>query len=106
MRIGCTVTLGPKRTLISRGYDTGIGRVNLMPHYSTPQRTSKAIGPGNSHGVIKANHTDQTLSTLHVDLHNDGRFGFFDYDNVNSQLFIMVVPIDAYRSYARTTRRV
>jgi hypothetical protein len=106
MQIGCTVRLGPKRNLISRGFDLGIGQVNLMPHYSTPQRPTKAIGPGSNYCVIKANHTDQTLSTLHVDLHNDGRFGFFDYYRENSQLFIMVVPIDAYRSYTRTTRRV
>ena len=106
MRIGCTVSLGPKRNLIARGFDLGIGQVNIMPHYSTPQRATKAIGPGSNYCVIKANHTDQTLATLHVDLHNDGRFGFFDFYKTNSQLFIMVVPIDAYRSYARTTRRV
>lgn len=106
MRIGCTVRLGPNRQLISRGFDNGVGQVNLMPHYSTPQRPTKSIGPGNNYGVIKANHSDMTLSTLHVDLHNDGRFGFFDFYATNSQLFIMVVPIDAYRTYTRTTRRV
>ena len=106
MRIGCQVTLGPKRTLISRGFDTGVGEVNMMPHYSTLQRTTKSLSPFNNYAVIKANHSDLTLSTLHVDLHNDGRFGFFDYYRENSQLFIMIVPIDAYRSYARTTRRV
>lgn len=106
MRIGVTVTLGPKKTLISRGFDLGIGEVNIMPHYSTRRRPTRNIAPGNNHAVIKANHTDMSLSTLHINLHNDGRVGIFDFYRANSQLFVMVLPVDAYRSYTRATRRV
>ena len=106
MRIGCSVSLGASRTVISRGYSTGVGQVNIMPHYSTGRRPTRSITPSNRWAMIQANHSDPADGTLHIELQNDGVFGFFDYYNTNSQLFIMVVPIDAYRSYARTTRRV
>lgn len=106
MRIGCTVALGANKTLVSRGFSTGVGQVNIMPHYSTMGRPTRTITPTNRHAMVQANHSDPADSTLHINLHNDGVFGFFDYYSTNSQLFIMVCPIDAYRSYTRATRRV
>ena len=47
-------------------------------------------------------------AVLNVELHNDGVAGLYNFSPINSQILVMVVPIDAYASYATTpiTRRV
>lgn len=107
LRIGCRVLLGDSRKQVARGFGMGRGQVNIMPHYSTPGRRTRNITPINGYAVVPANHTDPAEGTLHIDLHNDGVFGSFNFDRTNSQLLVMVVPIDAYDTYvAPTTRRL
>jgi len=129
MRIGCRVLLGGSQQ-VSRGFGNGRGEVNLMPHYSTRGRPTRNITPTNNYAVIKANPTAAAIDNaeallakdqnrapvfqanaatkLKVELHNDGFAGMYNFSAVNSQVLILVVPIDAYASYATTplTRRV
>jgi len=115
MRIGVKVSLGPKRRQVARGFGNGRGQVNIMPHYSSPTRRTRNITRLNNYAVVPANHTQNMVNgvetdgvgTVYVDLHNDGAFGTYSFDPQNAQLLVMVVPIDAYDTYAApSTRRV
>jgi len=83
-----------------------------MPHYSTSKRPTLALSPINKYALIPANHTSSSVggslndSTLHIDIVNDGQQGLYHFKAQNAQMFVMVMPIDAYKTYSRSTRRL
>ena len=96
MTVGAEVLLGSPKTgtLVSRGFGTTMGEVNLNPHYSTPVHPTAAISPGNGRAVVPANHTNPAQGTIYVNLWNDGAMGTYHFNPKNAQLFVMVVPIE------------
>jgi hypothetical protein len=105
LMIGCEVLLGDPNTGIrlARGMGNGMGEVNIMPHYSTPTEKNKNVTPTNRHAVIPAGHTLPAQGTVYVNLNNDGQWSAFQFSPRNAQLFVLVVPIEAYETYTPTT---
>jgi hypothetical protein len=100
LSIGAQVTLGAQAIaeqggtgiLIGRGFGNIASWANISPHFSTPDSTSNAITSGNSVDFVPAFHTG-TQGTIFVSLVADGDLGAILYNNTNSQLFIMAVPV-------------
>lgn len=96
--IGCQVLLGDPSTgtMISRGLGNTLGEVNIMPHYSTPQKPGDAVSPANKRAVIPAHHTG-SQGTVYINLWNDGQVGAYIFNPTDAharpQLFILAVPV-------------
>jgi hypothetical protein len=95
-KIGCEVLLGDQTNgiMISRGFGTTIGEVNIMPHYSTPADHNKTLTPSNRYAVVPANHTNPAQGTVYINLWNDGQFGAYDFQPQSAQLFMLVLPLE------------
>jgi hypothetical protein len=109
LMIGVEILLGNPTTgiRVGRGLGNPFGEVNIMPHYSTPEDQNKSINPENRHAVVPANHSNPADGTVYINLYNDGQLSYYSFSPRNAQLLVLVVPIDAYDTYAaQTTRRV
>lgn len=106
LMIGCEVKLGDpvKGVQVSRGMGNTLGEVNIMPHYSTAKSPNQVINPTNDYAVVPANHTDPADGTVYVNLNNDGQLGAYAFSPTSAQLFIMVMPIEAYIPPTRRVR--
>lgn len=78
--------------LISRGFGNITSFANLSPHYSLIGSTMTAVVPGNSIGVVPANHTG-AQGDIYIDLWNEGALGAYSYNNKDSQALIFVMPV-------------
>ena len=99
LQIGCQALLGDATagTMVAKGKGNLLGHVNVLPHYSTPDNLGQTITPTNGYAVVKAG-ASAAERTLHFNLWNDGFFGAYDYHPANSQMFVLVSPIDAANS--------
>jgi hypothetical protein len=95
LMIGTEVLLGDPQTgqEIARGFGNTLGEVNIMPHYSTPNTSTEAITPTNGRAVIPANHANPAQATIYVNLYNDGAAGIYSFNPIDSQIFVMVIPV-------------
>jgi hypothetical protein len=100
--LGCQVLLGDPNTgyQVARGLGNVLGKVNIMPHYSTstqtggaPQGGAQVISPENGYCVVPANHGDPAMGTVYVNLWNDGAFGVYNFVPTSAQLFLLVLPM-------------
>lgn len=93
--VGCQVLLGNPTTgtTVARGFGNQTGVVNIYPHYSTPTQTSLSVSPTNDYAVVPSNHTDPEQGTLYINLYNDGAAEKYNFDPVDAQLFVAVIPI-------------
>lgn len=95
LMIGCRVLLADAVTgkLVSRGLGNSLGEVNIMPHYSTPDRASTSITATNKRAIVPAHHTG-TAGTVYLNLWNEGQLGEYTFAPSNAQLFILVLPME------------
>jgi hypothetical protein len=107
LMIGAEVKLGhpTKGIQISRGMGNTLGEVNIMPHYSTAKYPNQVIAPTNDYAVVEANHTNPAHGTVYINLNNDGQLGAYTFAPVGAQLFIMIMPIEAYIPPTRRKKR-
>lgn len=77
--------------LIARGFGNITTFANLSPHFSQPGQTMVAAVPGNSVGVVPANHTG-TQGDIYIDLWNEGALGSYSFNNQDAQALIIVMP--------------
>lgn len=91
--IGCEVLLGQISSgqLIGRGFGNIANYAWIMPHFSRPTDSAKAITPDNSVALVPAWHTTPAQGTVYVNLSNDGAVGGFIYNTANSQLVVAAV---------------
>ena len=89
LMIGARVVLADG-TQIARGLGNTMGRVAIMPHYSTGAHKTQAITRTNQYAKIAAGAT----ATLTTQLWNDGKMGVYNFQPTGAQLFVMVVPLD------------
>jgi hypothetical protein len=99
--IGVEVLLGDPNTgtLVAAGYGNAVGGVvSILPQTSSSAAASgatssnTAMTPTNSTALVPANHTGN-VGTLYVNLVNQGLAATFEYDNTNSQLFVLACPV-------------
>lgn len=95
LMIGCQVLLGDptKGQLIARGLGNTLGKVAIMPHYSSAGNKTDAMTPTNRRALVPANHGSPAQGTLYINLWNDGAQGIYNFQPKNAQLFIMVIPM-------------
>jgi hypothetical protein len=92
LMIGARVMLadpvnGPQ---VARGLGNTMGRVAIMPHYSTGANKTQAITRTNQYAIVGAG----AGATLFVQLWNDGKMGVYNFQPTGAQLFVMCVPVD------------
>ena len=94
LTIGVEITLGDPVAgqRIGRGFGNISNYALIIPHFSTPTSQGDAITPTNELALVPAYHTG-SQGTIYASLYNDGAIGEFVYQNQNSQLLIMCVPI-------------
>ena len=94
LQIGVEVLLGHPTlgTLVARGFGNTFGAVTIIPHTSSGSSPSNAMSPSNNYGQVPAHHTGNA-GTLYVNLVNDGLVSIFDYNNANSQLSVLAIPV-------------
>lgn len=92
--VGCEVLLGNPTTgqRISRGFGNSLGYTTFIPHPSGEDNPSAAMTPTNSLGLVNANHTGNA-GTIYINLVNQGMAGVYDFNNVNSGLFVAAWPV-------------
>lgn len=92
--VGAEVLLGDPTSgqLISRGFGNSLGYTTFIPHPSNAANTAAAITPTNSLGLVQANHTGNA-GTIYVNLVNQGMAGVYDFNRVNSGLFVAAWPV-------------
>jgi hypothetical protein len=97
LMIGCEVRLGDPTsgTLVGRGFGNTMGEVNVMPHYSDPNTPANAITPTNGRAVCPANHSSPAQGTIYVNLYNDGQIGLFQFNPIDAQIFVLIMPVTA-----------
>ncbi len=95
LQIGCEVLLGDATSgpVVGRGFGNSLGEVNVMPHYSTPGNTGKALTPTNDLAVVPANHSNPAEGTLYFNLYNDGDIGLYIFSPTDAQAFVLVMPV-------------
>jgi len=91
LMIGAQVLLGEATTgtMIARGLGNTMGRIAIMPHYSTTNKTL-AVTPKNQYAMIPAGQT----ASLFCNLWNDGKLGTYNFNPAGAQLFCMAVPVN------------
>ena len=89
LMIGARVLLADG-TQVARGLGNTMGRVAIMPHYSTGAHKTQAITRTNQYAKIAAGAT----ATLTTQLWNDGKMGVYNFQPTGAQLFVMCVPLD------------
>lgn len=91
--IGVEALLGDPVTgqRVGRGFGNISNYATMLPHFSTPSRTSDAITPDNSLAHVPANHTG-FQGTVYFRLFNDGAYGEYVYNPQNSQALIICWP--------------
>jgi hypothetical protein len=92
LMIGARVVLADG-TQVARGLGNTLGRVNIVPHYSTGASKTTAITPKNEYAMIPAGQAE----TLYVQLWNDGQLGVYDFNPTGAQLFVMASPVNLAR---------
>jgi hypothetical protein len=92
--IGANVLLGDAKsgTLVASGAANNLGSVLMIPNTSNSANSSQAMTPTNSVGLVQANHTGNA-GTLYINLENQGMAGTFDYNNIGSNLAVLVLPV-------------
>ncbi len=94
--VGAEVLLGDpdptKGTQVAQGFGNDEGYVSLFPQISTPAKPSVAITPDNMLGYVPPNHTGNA-GTLYCNLVNQGMFGLFNFQNANSGLAVVTIPV-------------
>lgn len=97
LTIGAEVRLGDPTTgqLVARGFGNELGQVTLIPHTSDPSTPTNSMTPSNSYALVPANNSDPALSTLYVNLYNDGVVGVYQFAPKNAQLALLQIPTPA-----------
>jgi hypothetical protein len=92
--VGAEVLLGDPTAgqLISRGFGNSLGYTTFLPHPSNQDNPSAAITPTNGLALVPANHVG-TQGTIYVNLVNQGMAGLYDFNSVNSGLFVAAWPV-------------
>ena len=45
--------------------------------------------------VVPANHTSPGQGTLYVNLFNDGQIGLYQFNPIDAQVFVLILPVTA-----------
>ena len=92
--VGCVVRLGNPTTgqIVGRGFGNSLGYTTFIPHLSDQSNPGAAITPTNAMALVPANHTGNQ-GTLYISLANQGMAGTYDFNNVNSSMFIAAWPV-------------
>ena len=94
--VGAQVLLGSPNTgvQVAQGFGNALGYVTIIPQPSNPAHPSTAITPSNSYAYVPANHTGNA-GTLYVNIVNQGLAGLYDFNNANSGLVVVAMPVPA-----------
>jgi len=94
--VGAVVLLGDPGTgsQVAQGFGNALGYVSMFPQPSTPGHPSFAMTPTNAYGYVPANHTGN-VGTLYCNLVNQGLAGIYDFNNANSGLVVVAMPVPA-----------
>lgn len=94
--VGAEVLLGNATTgkQVALGYGNSLGAISLIAQPSSPGSPSAAMTPLNTLGYVPANHTG-TQGTLYVKILNQGIAEVFDFNNANSGLVVVCIPVPA-----------
>jgi hypothetical protein len=93
--VGAEVLLGDATTgtLIARGFGNSLGYTTFIPHPSSQTgNPSAAFTPTNGLGLVPANHVGNQ-GKIFVNLVNQGMAGVYDFNSVNSGLFVAAWPV-------------
>lgn len=92
--VGAEVLLGNATSgqRVARGFGNSLGYTTFIPHPSDQSNPSAAMTPTNGVGLVPANHTG-TQGTIYVNLVNQGMAGVYDFNSVNSGLFVAAWPV-------------
>jgi hypothetical protein len=93
--VGAEVLLGSPNTgvQVAQGFGNAAGYVSIIPQPSDTGHPSAAITPLNAYAKVPANHTGATTGTLYCNLVNQGLAGLYDFNNANSGLVVVVMPV-------------